>query len=370
MKLGFTAFGGPAMVAYIMKEVVERRHWVDEGIFARGVAICNSIPGATAMQMAAYSGLRARGAAGALAAYLGFGLPAFLLMLILTGIYLRAGEAGPVLAAFTGLKLVVVAIVANAAISFGRSIVKRWQDAVFALGSGLYIFWAGGPVEAILASALLGLLLYGGAGEVLGHGGAPGDEDSARWGVALGCIFVGAVALLSLIDGYLGRLALLMAKIDLFAFGGGYASLPLMLHEVVRARHWLDQKTFMDGIALGQVTPGPIVITATFVGYLKGGIAGAVVATVGILTPSFVVLLLTVPYFDRFHSRPLFKKALEGILASFVGLLAAVALKFAWAIQWSLLKAAISGAALAALMAGIDILWVVLGTGAVSLLLF
>ena len=95
-----------------------------------------------------------------------------------------------------------------------------------------------------------------------------------------------------------------MMKIDLFAFGGGFTSLPLMLHEVVELRGWIDEKTFMNGIALGQVTPGPIVITATFVGYLLYGFWGSVVATLSIFTPSFLMLVIINPFFDRLKASP------------------------------------------------------------------
>jgi chromate transporter len=142
-----------------------------------------------------------------------------------------------------------------------------------------------------------------------------------------------------------------------------------MLHEVVDARGWLDSQTFMDGIALGQVTPGPIVITATFIGYQVAGLAGAVVGTVSIFTPSFLMVLATVPYFDRLHRSPLFRRALRGVLVSFVGLLAAVAVNFTLAISWSVPAAILVLAALVALRLKVDILWVVLAGAIASILI-
>ena len=159
-------------------------------------------------------------------------------------------------------------------------------------------------------------------------------------------------------------------KIDLFAFGGGFTSLPLMLHEIVGVRGWMDSKTFMDGIALGQVTPGPIVITAAFVGYLLHGFGGSLVATISIFTPSFLILVIINPVFDRLKASPLFLKATKGILASFVGLLLYVLIKFALAVPWDLPRIVLGIAALAALFKKVDILYVVLIGSIISIWLF
>jgi chromate transporter len=158
-----------------------------------------------------------------------------------------------------------------------------------------------------------------------------------------------------------------MVKVDLFAFGGGFASVPVMLHQVVDVRNWMDSKTFMDGIALGQVTPGPIVITATFVGYQIAGLLGAVVGTLAIFSPSFLMVLITVPYFDRLQHALLFRRALRGILASFVGLLLAVAVQFGIAASWTGRSVLMALAAFVALWFKIDILWVVLAGAGVSI---
>ncbi len=181
----------------------------------------------------------------------------------------------------------------------------------------------------------------------------------AAAGIGVTFLAVG-LGVLFLLDRRLFALATLMLNVDIFAFGGGFASVPLMLHEVVDVRHWLDAKTFMDGIALGQVTPGPIVITATFVGYQIGGVPGAVVGTVAVFTPSFLMVLVTVPYFDRLQHSLWVRRGLRGVLASFVGLLAAVAVNFGMAVSWSIPASLIAVAAFAALRFKIDILWVVL----------
>ncbi len=135
-------------------------------------------------------------------------------------------------------------------------------------------------------------------------------------------------------DRHLFDLSLVMAKVDFLAFGGGYGSIPLMFNEVVGVQRWLDGKTFMDGIALGQITPGPIVITATFVGYLIALVPGALVGTVSIFTPSLIMLTLAVPYADRIQNNLLFQRAMHGILVSFVGLLLSVTIHFILTVHW------------------------------------
>jgi len=155
-----------------------------------------------------------------------------------------------------------------------------------------------------------------------------------------------------------------MFRIDLFAFGGGFASVPLMFHEVVEVRRWMDGPTLLNGIAMGQVTPGPIVITATFIGYLLHGFLGGLVATVSVFLPSFMIVIGIVPYFDRIRNSPYFSRVLMGILCSFVGLLLTVTVRFASNIPWDLPRLVITLGAFIALLKKVDILWVVLiGTG-------
>jgi chromate transporter len=161
-------------------------------------------------------------------------------------------------------------------------------------------------------------------------------------------------------------MALLMSKVDLLAFGGAFGSVPLMFHEVVEARGWMDAPTFLSGIALGQFTPGPIVITATFVGYLLYGIPGALVATLAVFSPSFILLIGTAPWFDRLRSSPMFTRAIRGILCSFVGLLFTVTIRFAMNIEWGWLQVLLAAGAFIALVWKVDLLWVIVAGVAIS----
>jgi chromate transporter len=265
--------------------------------------------------------------------------------------------------------VIVIAIIANAALNFGCSSIKNWRDGILVPGAAAYLIFHGSPIIAIDASAVIGLLLYRNVSvptKPVHAANADSGWRMLRFAAMLALLLAAGLAVLHLLDRELLDLATLMPKVDIIAFGGGFASVPLMLHEVVDVRHWLDSKAFMDGIALGQVTPGPIVITATFVGYQIAGILGAVVGTVCIFTPSFLMVVVMVPYFDRMQHSLWFRRALRGILASFVGLLVAVAINFGLAISWSIPAGLIAIAALAALRFKIDILWVVLTGAAIS----
>jgi chromate transporter len=308
---------------------------------------------------------------GAVAAYIGFGLPAFALMLLLSVAYQQTRDLQAVTSAFRGLQVIVVALVANAAVNFGRGSIKDWRDVLPALGAAAFLVAGGSPILVVCAAAALGLLLYRGTSEPAAssaHHKAGSQWAQLRPAVVLLVGLSAGLGALFLLDRRLLDLATLMLKVDLFAFGGGFASVPLMLHEVVGVRHWMDSRTFMDAVALGQVTPGPIVITATFVGYQLAGLPGAIVGTLSVFTPSLIILTAAVPYLDRLQHSPLMRGALRGVLASFVGLLLAVALRFGWAVPWDALSVAMALLAFSALRLGVDILWVVLVGGIVSAL--
>jgi chromate transporter len=367
LRLGATAFGGPAMVAYIRKMAVEKKRWLDDQSAHDGVALCQTIPGATAMQMSAYVGLRARGVAGAAASFIGFGLPAFLFMMILSALYARTHTLPAVVSAFNGLQAIVVALVANATLSFGRNSIKNWRNVINALiAAGLFGLKVN-PILVIIVAAFLGVVLYA----KQPHPSVVNPKDKAHAPKSLLLILlvtaIGFTAFYFL-DRKLFDLATLMFRIDLFAFGGGFASVPLMFYEVVQVRQWLDGPTLLNGIVLGQVTPGPIVITATFIGYLLKGPLGGLIATICVFLPSFMMVVGIVPYFDRLRGSPHFKKVMTGILCSFVGLLLTVTIRFTLNIPWDFTRILLSSAAFIALLLKVDILWVVLAGTVISLI--
>lgn len=179
---------------------------------------------------------------------------------------------------------------------------------------------------------------------------------------------LGFLALL-VFESVLFNLAALFFRIDLLALGGGFASVPLMFHEVVEVRQWLDGPTFLNGMVLGQVTPGPIVITATFIGYLLYGWWGGILATISIFLPSSMVLVGLAPHFYQLRVSPALNRIIGGVLCSFVGLLLTVALRFAGGVQWDLPLGLVAAAAFTALLLKVDILWVVVAGTVTSVVL-
>ncbi len=328
------------------------------------------IPGATAMQTSAYVGLRIRGWAGALASFIGFGIPAFVIMVLLSAFYVQTATLPASLAIFQGLKVITVAIVANAAISFGRASLKTWIHCMIAMMAAGLFFFGLPPVLVILLAGLLGFVFIRGEAPVPRSTEIVTSHKISYSFIRLIAFAGGIFLLLYLFHRDFFDLALTMTKIDIFAFGGGFASLPLMFHEVVDVHGWLNSSTFLNGIALGQVTPGPIVITATFVGYLVYGLTGAVVATFGIFVPSFLIVVGLAPYFDEIRNSPHFHRIISGILFSFVGLLVSVTIRFAMGISWDIPSIILLTGTYTALMLGAEILWVVLTGIVISYFLF
>lgn len=369
-RLGLTAFGGPAMVVHIRKTVVGKKEWLSDASFRDGVALCQMIPGATAMQMAAYVGLRTRGIGGAAVTFTAFGLPAFLIMLLLSALYDRAHALPAVVSAFGGLQVVVVSLVAHAAFTFGKNLLKDWKGPLIGLAAAVMFGLSFPPIGVIVIAGLCGLGLYHRQTFPASERPDGGSTYSLRSLPAILVVAALLFVLLFLLQRRFFELAILMAKVDLFAFGGGFSSLPLMFNEVVHVRAWMDSLTFLDGIALGQVTPGPIVITATFIGYLQYGLIGSVIATVAIFLPSFLMIAGTVPYYDRLRSSSWFNSALRGILSSFVGLLVSVTIRFALNVPWDPVRVILAAGALAGLIFNVRLIHLVIaGIGASVLLL-
>ena len=360
LRLGMTAFGGPAMVAYMRTMAVERKRWLDEETFRDGVALCQTVPGATSMQTAAYIGLRARGIAGAMLSFIAFGLPAFCAVTALTALYVHTRNLPAIVSAFGGLRAIIVSIIANAAISFGKSTLKGFKEIVITAIAGILFGLGTNPALVIFLAALLGMLFYRresfqGSGHCSGTTAPyPGTYLALLMAALTGYI------LLFCISRPFSHLAALMSKVDLLAFGGGYSSVPLMFHEVVNVNGWIDARTFMDGIVLGQVTPGPIVITATFVGYWLYGLPGSIIGTISVFLPSFLIVVGIVPYYDRVRGSAWFHRTMKGILSSFVGLLVSVTIRFGMNVQWNLFLILLAAAAIVALLRKVEIFWVVL----------
>jgi chromate transporter len=366
LKLGASAFGGPAMIAYIGKMAVEKKRWMSKQSFLDGAALCQLLPGATAMQTSAYGGLKTRGVLGAAASFVGFGFPAFVLMMAHSAVYVRTHNLPAVVSAFNGLQAIIVAIVANAVLLFGRNALKDSRDVIIAVIAALVFGFGANPILAVVIAAVLGFARNAKIPARPSITKSPAGSRSSAALLALVAAAAAGFGLLFRFERKLFDLAALMSTIDLFAFGGGFASVPLMFHQIVHVRGWMDGPTFLNGIVLGQITPGPIVITATFVGYAVYGPAGGLLATVGVFLPSFLLVVGIAPLSSRLFASRYLNRALGGVLCSFVGLLLTVTVRFALNVHWNLTHIILSGAAFTALVFEVDVLWVVLAGALIS----
>lgn len=371
LRLGAVSFGGPAIVAYIRRMVVEQKGWLDAETFAQGNALCQALPGAISVQMAVYVGLKLQGLRGALVSFAGYVFPAFLFMLVGSALYTRTHTVPVVASAFNGLRAIIIALLASAALDFARIYLRHWGAVCIAFSAACLFGCKLNPVLVIPVAGLAGLCLCAKNAALQqspsSHRRTEPSRNMQLFFLVL-CVVLGFTGLYRM-DRQLFDLGLLMSKIDLFAFGGGYTSVPLIFHEVVEVRSWLDGQTLLDGIALGQITPGPIVLTATFVGYLLKGLTGGIVGTVCVLLPSVLLLIGIVPYFDKLKNLPHFAKIMEGILCSFVGLIVSVTVMFGMRIPWDLPRSLLAGAAFIALLLKVELVWVVCAGTLISVVL-
>ncbi len=373
--LGATAYGGPAMISHIKEMAVNKNGWVKEGEFMRGLALCQLIPGATMVQMVTYTGYRVRGIWGALTAAVAFVLPAFLALLILSAIYFKFHSLWFVEALFRGLGAIVVAIILNACITFGRTILKDWKVVLIAVLSFFAFFFQWNFVLIFVLAAAAGLVLRPKKAETKA---APSGRTSLEKGkerqFLVLALLAGIICLLFLLSYLLNpkitALSLNLSKIGALAFGGGFPAIPLIQYDIVDRFHWLTTKEFLDGIALGQVTPGPILITATFIGYKVSNVLGATMATLGVFFPSFFILILLIPYHDRLKGVDKVRMMEQGILGSFIGMLVLVLYNFGRVSLVDIPRIFIAAAAFIAIYKKIGLPYILLIGGTFSILIY
>ena len=313
-KLGVVGFGGPsAHIAMMEDEVVARRGWLARETFVEALAATNVIPGPNSTEMAIHIGHRRAGIAGAMVAGLTFVAPAFVLMVILSWAYFRWSDVAAISDLFAGLKPAVIAILAVTLWRLFRSSVRDVPQLVVmaAAGGMAYAFTAWEPL-ILLAAGLAGVVLY------LRPTAYPKLPLAAFVPLPVLAAFVawepGTLRDLSLVFLWAGGLL----------FGGGYVLIPLIEDAVTNQYGWLTRQQFLDGVALGQATPGPIVITATFVGYGAAGLPGAIVATVAVFAPSFAFAIGTSSLLQRVSAWTAAAAFLKGVSPAVVGSIAAV----------------------------------------------
>jgi chromate transporter len=344
LKLGASGFGGPiALVGYMQRDLVEDRRWYSEQEFQQALAVAQTMPGPLAAQVAMWLGYLQAGARGALAVAVPFVLPPFLIVTAVAVVYAEYQGLSAVHAIFRGVGPAVLAIIAIASYKLARSTNKRdpvlWGIAVILGGatvvSGAEIVWL--------------FLLAGGFGAIYYGGGLPrlrGPASIAPFGpLALvnGLAWTGTGA-------SLGAMAWFFIKAGAFTFGSGLAIVPFLHDGLVDQHHWLTEQQFVDAVAMGLISPGPVVIMATFAGYLVYGIAGAIVATIAVFLPVYVFVVAPGRYIRRYEQHPRLQGFVKGATAAAAGAIAGAAVVIAGQViedRWSI---AIAVAALALLL--------------------
>src|SRR5262249_1389860 len=319
LKLGLIGFGGPAAhIALMEDDVVRRRRWLTREAFLDLLGATYLIPGPNSTEMAIHIGYLRAGWPGLLAGGGCFILPAMGIAPALAAVYARWGrlpQAGWIL---YGVKPVIIAVVVQAVWSLARRAVATPLTAAVALAV-LVLALRGANEIALLFAAALGLPLIravaaAGSARALAPGGLIGLMLSGTSAFAAGPAAGGA--------GVLPQLALIFLKVGSILFGSGYVLLAFLRPDLVERTHWLTDTQLLDAIAVGQLTPGPVLTTATFIGYLIAGAAGAVVATVAIFLPSFVFVALSSPFIPRLRRSPWAAGFLDGANAASVALMA------------------------------------------------
>jgi chromate transporter len=347
LKLGVVGFGGPnAHIAAMHDDLVRRRGWVEERYFLDMVGVTNLIPGPNSSEVAIHLGYLRAGLAGGLTAGLSFMFPALLMMLALSWAYFSLGDFGVREELLAGIQPVALAVILGTLWRLRSGVLGGWRKPILALaGLGLTLAFPRALPLIVVSAGIVSLAAAR----------MDGSMRSVLWlpvGVLAGPVIPGSSLL---------ALAWVFLRTGLLLFGGGLVLVALLGPEVV-ARGWLTERQFLDGIALGQATPGPITLASVFVGYAVHGVLGALVATAAIYLPSFVAVLAgTGPFMRRFRENPAVAAFVEGITAASLGaVLAESALLGRTALAGGA-RMAIFGLGLAAMLARVPVVWVVLG---------
>ena len=318
LRLGFLSYGGPAILGVMQAELQEKRKWLTAKRFTEGLSLVNVLPGAGATQLGIFLGYVRGGWWGGLLAGLCFVLPAFLIMMLLTLAYTRFGSSALLRDILYGLSPVVLAIFLVAVYRLGRSAITNVLPLAIAIAAaGAAILSPIGIASILLLAAALGLTLF----------------YSKRVGIiiaiAIVAINLGLPAALS----YLNQttnivpthsildVGAFFLKVGALTFGGGLSMLAFVQDQVVNQFHWLSPQEFVDGLALGQLTPGPILMVAAYVGFKISGLAGAVVAAAAIFLSSFLLMLTLLPVFDRVRKLRWMKATMRGVGPAVIGVL-------------------------------------------------
>jgi chromate transporter len=333
-RIGVLSFGGPAgQIALMHREIVEERGWLTEKDYLSALNFCMLLPGPEAMQLATYSGWKLHGVRGGLAAGLLFVLPGAVIVLALTMLYAHFGKLPLVEAIFYGIKAAVLAIVIEALLRVARRALRTRADWVIAGLAFLALYFLGLPFPlVIIAAAAYGF--WRGSGTAGEHTGKlPTWRELAGtvsiW-LAVWLVPLAALALLLGPAHVLTQVGIFFSKLAVVTFGGAYAVLSYMAQAAVEQHHWLTARNMMDGLALAETTPGPLILVTQFVGYFAGfnvmgsiwgGIAAAAVTLWMTFAPCFLWIFAGAPYIEAIGKRPKLSGALAAITAAVVGVI-------------------------------------------------
>jgi chromate transporter len=323
LRLGALGFGGPAaLVGFMQRDLVERRRWVDEGTYRLALALAQIMPGPLAAQTAIAIGYFEAGVLGATLVGLAFVLPSFLMVLALSALYVAYGGLWWMQAAFYGIGAAVIAIIAIQAFNLAQRTNKN-DLLSWGIFAALAVVTAATQAEIAEFFILAGLV-------VLLVRARPGPRRAALFvagAVALGLaiLFLERVVLAAGSAGQgsvLTQILLFFTKAGAFVFGSGLAIVPFLHQGVVGEFGWLTEHQFLDAVAVAMITPGPVVITVAFIGYLVAGVAGATLAAVGIFLPVYVFTIVPAPWFKRHRDNAELKAFVQGATAAATGAIA------------------------------------------------
>lgn len=394
LKVGLIGFGGGiAVLAQIRTLTVRKRHWLTDAEFAEAVALAQSLPGTSAGNCVTYIGVRLRGWRGAAAAMSGFILPSMLIMVALAILYKHVHNLAGSERFFHGLNGAVVALIVVTAWRMGRNILTRhWQWLLAVLSFLAVAVLEATVLEVVLAAGLIGIFIDSVAEKQLRQWRElrtlitrrririrtrlakqrrmrrqkeEGEKSLTLKSVSVVALAMPLIAKLSLLI----TISAIFLRIGSVTFGGGLVMVPLIESEVVNTHQWLTHQEFADAFALGQITPGPVLITATFVGYRVAGTLGALVATVSIFLPAFVMTIAAASSLRRFRNNEQVQSFLRGVAPAVVGLLVAAALSVGRAGLHSWVGLSIMLLAIFILVRfRPNAFWVILGAGVMRLL--
>lgn len=330
LKLGAMSYGGPAIMGIMQAEIQEKRGWLSKERFLEGLALVNMLPGAAATQLGIFIGHQRAGWRGGALAGLCFVLPAFVIMLTLTVLYSAFGAIPAARDAFYGLGPVVLGIFVVAVVRLGRVALNGASQIAIAVSAALLIaFTPLGIISTLLLAGCAGLALYHSRSRGLCAALAVALLTGVYHWVLPSGVTVEISASASEGAPGLWDVGAFFFKVGAFTFGGGITVLAFVQEQLVNQLHWLTPQEFLDGLALGQLTPGPILMLAAYVGYKLAGIAGAILGAFAIFAPAFILMLSVVPVMERVRQLAWVKPAMRAIGAAVIGVISVSLLRMA-----------------------------------------